>query len=67
MFTKIVGWTFIFLCPFVGGNLLLIMGLEWWDLISHDMGINAMIASSVAWLILFCAWFDGSKYQRDLI
>jgi hypothetical protein len=56
MFTKIVG-----------GNLLLIMGLEWWDLISHDMGYIALIASSVAWLILAISWFDGSKYQRDLI
>ena len=56
MFTKIVG-----------GNLLLIMGLEWLDLISHDMGYIALIASSVAWLILAISWFEGSKYQRDLI
>ena len=67
MFTKIVGWTFLFLSPLIGGNLLVIMCLGLMDIITHDTGMYVFGISSVAWVILFCAWFDGSKYQRDLI
>lgn len=64
---KAVGWCFVLMCPFVGGNLLAVMSLHGLGLISHDTGIHAMIASSVVWLLLYMAWFDGSKLQKSLI
>lgn len=54
------------MCPFVGGNLGAVMALEVLDLISHDTGKMLLVATSLAWLVLWALWFDGSKFQ-DLI
>ena len=64
---KIVGWIYLFMCPFVGGNLLGIMVLNLLDLVTQDTGWYILIASSVVWVILFVTWFDGSDLQRDMI
>lgn len=66
MWVKIVGWSFVLMCPFVGGNLGAVMALEVLDLISHDTGKMLLVATSLAWLVLWALWFDGSKFQ-DLI
>jgi len=62
--TKLIGWTFILLSPFVGGTLALalvyqLMGGKNWEVL--------FVAASGAWVLLYCLWFDGSKYQRNLL
>ena len=61
---KIIGWTFILMSPFMGGPLL--VGL----LMKHLYGYSFEIVSGsimVVWVLLFCLWFDGSKYQKGLL
>lgn len=64
---KVIGWAFVVMCPFVGGNILAVLGLEALDLISQESSIPSMIASSVVWLLLYISWFDGSDLQKSLI
>ena len=61
MLTKIIGYTYFFLCPFIGGMLPYIT-------ISWIMGEDYMPLfawHSMIWVCMFPA-FDGSKYQRSL-
>jgi len=62
--TKLIGWTFFLLNPIMGGSFLAGM------LIQYFFGIRWEVAGITIcglWVILYCLWFDGSKYQRSLI
>lgn len=62
--TKLIGWTFVLLCPFIGGTMGL--ALIYHVLTGRPWETLFVVASGV-WVLLFCLWFDGSKYQRNLL
>lgn len=66
MFVKIVGWTFIFLCPFVGGPLVIVAVLRALEVITPEVWPVWYGGWAVVWVILYALWFDRSKYQLRL-
>lgn len=62
--TKLIGWLFIALNPFTG--IPLGIGLVY-NMITGKPWEILYIVITGGWVLLFCLWFDGSKYQRGLL
>ena len=62
--TKLIGWIFIALNPFTGGAFLAGMAYQ---LAFGGSWEVAGITIAGSWIVLYCLWFDGSRYQRSLV
>lgn len=62
--TRAVGILFVFLCPFVGGPLVIASVASVW--VGHDAALMGFAVWTVVWVLMYCLWFDGSKYQRSI-
>lgn len=62
--TKFIGWTFVLLSPFFGASLVLSFA---YHLLTGNSWELLFGVISVVWVLAYCLWFDGSKYQRNLI
>ena len=61
---KVIGWTFIALNPFTGIPMGIGLAYNYftgrpWELL--------FITLTGLWILLYCLWFDGSTYQRNLM
>lgn len=61
---KLIGWMFILLNPITGGSFL--AGMVYQLVCGGRWEVAGIIISGV-WIMLFCLWFDGSRYQRSLL
>jgi len=62
--TKLIGWTFVLLNPFMGVPFGLCLVYN--QLTNRPWEVVFLVMTGT-WILLFCLWFDGSKYQRGLI
>lgn len=63
MLEKIVGWTFLTLCPFISGTALFSLFSFGLKLITIQE-IGPILATWMAiWSLIYIAWFSNSKYQ----
>ena len=67
IWTRTIGWCFVLLSPFTGGMFLLLVAAEQANLLTQDQVLQGLGYGTVAWAVLFMAWFDGSDYQKNLI
>ena len=61
---KLIGWMFMLLNPITGGSFL--AGMVYQSVYGGRWEVAGIIISGV-WIMLFCLWFDGSRYQRSLL
>ena len=62
--TKAIGWIFFLLNPFTGGSFLL--GMIYSYYLGGSWEVPGIVISGL-WIVLYCLWFDGSRYQRGLV
>ncbi len=62
--TKLIGWTFVLLNPFMGVPLGLCFV---YHLLTGRPWEIVYISITGLWVLFYCLWFDGSKYQRGLL
>lgn len=64
MMTNLIGWMFVLLNPITGGSFLAGMAIQL--LYGGSWPTIGLVIGGV-WILMFCLWFDGSKYQRNLV
>ena len=65
MFTKIIGWTFVLICPFMGGAFITMAYILYNGLPTEYIS-KYFLWYSIIWFLLYSIWFEGSKYQKIL-
>lgn len=62
---KVVGILFVMMCPFIAGLAPVALVHSYFNL-TQDQFYPLFSAYSLAWVLLYCLWFDGSRCQRSL-
>ena len=62
----VIGWTFLLLSPFFLGAFILIAIGNVMGLAPADFMPTAFPSYTIAWILFYVSWFDGSKYQKNL-
>ena len=61
---KVIGWSFFLMNPFMGIPLGLCFV---YNLLTGRPWEVLYITVTCSWILLYCLWFDGSKYQKGLM